>query len=199
MSAVENGKEHRQERAVSAYKEGERMRWKFTIYAMRVVKDGKHGTTQTLAKQINRSVDTVERFARAGRMYAVLRSQEVFGSNEHYHYLATARQVLSLKHFAVLGKFWENTTNSFYPMELVDLKDYLIKVVMESWSAGKLETTLREKYTREVPQWQAVARSMRNSLTGLINSLGVPEQIRWAAQMLQEFISEHRKKEVQDE
>ena len=167
---------------------GKSAAWVVAIEASRVVGHGKRGDTREVAKALSRSVDTIEKLARAGRMYISFRA--MFPTNENYRYLAVARKVLSIKHFAVLGRYYENAQDSFFPMTDEEAMNYLFNATHLRDSAATLEARLRVHHVKNIPEWGVVAKSIANKLPGLINSIGVPEEVRWAAKMLLEFIKD---------
>ncbi len=169
---------------------GKSAAWVVAIEASRIVGNGKPGQTREVAKALSRSVDTIEKMARAGRMYIAFRG--MFSDNENYHYLAVSRKVLSIKHFAVLGRYYENSQESFFPMADTQAMDYLFNATKNKDSAATLDARLRHHHVKNIPEWGTVAKSIGNKLPGLINSLHVPESVRWAAQMLLEFIKDER-------
>lgn len=103
------------QRAALAWQKGNRHQWVTAFYAARVVGNLRKGETLALAHDINKSVDTVERLAKASLAYRFL-FRQVAADTICRNKLREARRRLGYSHFACA---WKALTREVDPLEVM--------------------------------------------------------------------------------
>lgn len=169
---MKNNMEWHHRMAVICYTRGEKFRWVTCLHASKVVGSGGDGATVGLANDLSASVDTVEKYAMAYRMYDCIRRYPV--RSDQFHSMLEVRNRLSIKHFWTISQLWRR-----YEFDPTDLVDYLVTAAENGVSVETMRVAIIGANEKDYQNgWkQLLSRSVSNLLK-VTEDYAVPLEIR---------------------
>lgn len=158
--------------AVVCNQKGEKFKWVTCLHVSKVVGSGGDGATVALANDMAVSVDSLEKYAMAYKMYDCIRRYPV--RSDQFHSMLEVRNRLSIKHFWTISQLWRRY--EFDPTELVD---YLVTAAEYGTSVETMRTAIVGANETDYKNgWkQLLARSVTNLLK-VTEDYSVPLEIR---------------------
>lgn len=168
MNKIEN--HHRL--AVMCNRRGEKFKWVTCLHVAGVVGSGIDGKTVALASDLSLSVDSLEKYAMAYKMYDCIRRYPV--RSDQFHSMLEVRNRLSIKHFWTISQLWRR-----YEFDPTDLVDYLVTAAENGVSVETMRVAIIGANEKDYQNgWkQLLSRSVSNLLK-VTEDYAVPLEIR---------------------
>jgi hypothetical protein len=160
------------------YQEADRNRWQVAWIAYKTIGTHEFGASQRLADAIGRRVDTVERLAKAYRMFVMLM---------HYD-SALARNLRRAHPYTRFSTVFEAWNEFEFPM--AEAADYI-----QNFDGGNAALAAEIENKHGAPEWERRANGIYRMAYKLRDDFGAPDIVKHAAQLFIAALDEWHKHE----